>query len=80
MLWLSSAKTEVKVGVSDKRVKARDHVSLTCMVGVDPHLEAAVTWFRDDVEVDFKDENYNLARSGKSPEVVTGPMVIMDLS
>ena len=53
------------MGVSSKRVKARDHVSLTCLVRMDPHLEAAVTWFRDDVEVDFKDENYNLGRSGE---------------
>lgn len=65
--------------MSTKRVKARDHVSLTCLVGVDPHLEATVTWFRDDVEVDFEDENYNLARSGKSPIVVIGLVVIMDL-
>lgn len=56
----------MKVDLSSERVKARDHVSLTCHVKVDPHLEPTVTWFRQDEEVDFEDPNYILARSGES--------------
>ncbi|XP_050687578.1 uncharacterized protein LOC126981013 isoform X4 [Eriocheir sinensis] len=60
------AKTEVKVDLSSERVKARDHVSLTCHVRVDSHLEPTVTWFRQDEEVDFEDSNFILARSENS--------------
>ncbi|XP_071547081.1 uncharacterized protein [Panulirus ornatus] len=55
-------KTQAEASVSSDRVEAGDHVSLDCHIKFDPHLTPTVTWFKDDVQIDLKDDNYHLGR------------------
>ncbi|KAG7157354.1 Neuroglian-like 1 [Homarus americanus] len=56
-------KTGAEASLSSDRVEANDHVSLNCLVKIDSHLKPEVTWFKDDVKINLKDDNYRLGRS-----------------
>ncbi|XP_047493418.1 neuroglian-like [Penaeus chinensis] len=54
--------TQVEVSIKDERVEAGDHVTLDCRVAIDPLLKSSVTWLKDNVEIDLKDDNFHLGQ------------------
>lgn len=56
--------TRAEVSIKDERVEAGDHVTLDCRVAIDPLLKSSVTWLKDNVEIDLKDDNFHLGQRG----------------
>ncbi|XP_069991277.1 uncharacterized protein [Penaeus vannamei] len=54
--------TRAEVSIKDERVEAGDHVTLDCRVAIDPLLKSSVTWLKDNVEIDLKDDNFHLGQ------------------